>query len=365
MTKRLLSALAIIIAVPILYLLLWPVPIDPISWQAPPDPGYTGPYAPNTRLQGIEFLQINGQHAPESVAFDSQDRIYAATLEGWIVRLDPDGMNPQNWVNTGGRPLGLAFDKAGNLIVADAFRGLLAISPQKEITVLAAEADGIPIVYADDVDIAADGTIYFSDASTKFNAKDIGDTLEASLLDLMEHGGHGRLLQYDPASGQTTTLADGLHFANGVAVSPDQTNVLVVETGTYSVLRYWISGPKKGKIEPLIENLPAFPDGISTGLEGRFWVALAAPRNPLLDSLSDKPFLRKMVQRMPTFLRPKAVHYGHIIAINGAGKVLEDLQDPDPAYSIISSIAETDHHLYIGTLEGTVLGRMPKSKAGL
>ena len=56
----------------------------------------------------------------------------------------------------------------------------------------------------------------------------------------------GRLLVYDPISRVATTLVDGLNFANGVAVSHDQTYVLVNETGKYRVIRYWIAGPQEG-----------------------------------------------------------------------------------------------------------------------
>jgi hypothetical protein len=94
-------------------------------------------------------------------------------------------------------------------------------------------------------------------------------------------------------------------------------------------------------------------------------VALASPRNPLVDNLSGKPFVRKMVQRMPAFLRPKAVPYGHIIAIDGNGEVLEDLQDPDGTYPVNSSVTETEDYLYIGSLFTPVLGRLSKAKAGL
>jgi sugar lactone lactonase YvrE len=140
------------------------------------------------------------------------------------------------------------------LIAADAFRGLLSIAPDGTITELAIEADGVPIRYADDVDVAADGKICFSDASTKFVAKKRG-TYEASLLALMEHGGHGRLLVYDPATGVAKTLLDGLNFVNGVAVSHNQKSVLVNETWGCRVIRFWIAGPKKGKSEILIGSL--------------------------------------------------------------------------------------------------------------
>jgi sugar lactone lactonase YvrE len=365
MLKKILWSLLVIIIVIILYFLTWPVPIDPVAWEAPPNPGYTGPFTVNERLKGIETFSIADNHGPEDIALDSQGRIYAATHEGRVVRLDADGANPQNWVDTEGRPLGIDFDSNGNLIVADAFRGLLSIAPDGTITELATTADGVPIRYADDVDVAANGKIYFSDASTKFGAKESGGTYEASLLDLMEHGGHGRLLVYDPFTGVAKTLLDGLNFANGVAVSHDQSYVLVNETGGYRVIRFWIEGPQKGRHETFIGSLPSFPDNISAGHDGRYWVALVSPRNPLVDKLAGKPFIRKVIQRLPAFMRPKAVAYGHIIAIDDKGKVLIDLQDPDGSYPINTSVTETKDYLYIGSLVAPVLGRFKKEKIGL
>ncbi len=365
MLKKILWLMLVIIIAIIVYFVVWPVPIDPVAWETPPNPGYTGPFAVNERLKDVETFPIAGNHGPEDIALDAQGHIYAATHEGLIVRLNPDGSNPQNWVNTSGRPLGIDFDNKGNLIVADAFRGLLLIAPDGSIKELATKADGIPIRFADDVDVAADGKIYFSDASTKFGAKESGGTYEASLLDLMEHGGHGRLLVFDPATGGTKTLLNGLNFANGVAVSHDQNSVLVNETGGYRVVRFWIAGPKKGKAETLIGELPSFPDNISGGHDGRYWVALVSPRNPLVDKLANKPFLRKVIQRMPAFLRPQAVAYGHIIAIDDNGKVLVDLQDPDGSYPINTSVTEIKDYLYIGSLVAPVLGRIEKEKIGL
>ena len=365
MPRKILWSLLVIIIVIVLYFVAWPVPIDPVAWEAPTNPGYTGPFAPNDRLKAIQVLPIGDNHGPEDIALDTQGRIYAATHEGHIVRLKPDGSHPENWVDTGGRPLGIDFDGNGNLVVADAYRGLLSIAPNGKIEVLVTTADGIPIRFADDVDVAADGKIYFSDASTKYGPKEQGGAYEASLLDLMEHGGHGRLLVYDPATGKAKTLLKGLNFANGVAISHDQSYVLVNEMGSYRVIRYWIAGPKKGRSEPLIEALPGFPDNTSTGFEGRYWVALVSPRNPLVDNLSGKPFLRKMIQRMPAFLRPKAVPYGHIIAIDGGGKVLVDLQDPEGTYPINTSVTETKDYLYIGSLVAPVLARLNKAKIGL
>lgn len=365
MIRTILLGLAVLLMAIVLYFLFWPVPIEPVAWEAPPNPGYTGPYAVNTRLSGLTTFDLGGSHGPEDIALDDEGRIYAATHEGHIVRLQPDGSEPEVWADTGGRPLGIDFDAAGHLIAADAYRGLLSIAPDGRVTVLANEADDIPIRYADDVDVAADGKIYFSDASTRFGAEEWGGTYPASLLDLMEHSGSGRLLVHDPADGTTRTLLDGLTFANGVAVSPDQRYVLVNETGEYRVLRYWLQGPLAGQAETLVGALPGFPDNVSAGQAGRFWVALVSPRNPLVDRLADQPFLRKVIQRLPAFVRPQAVAYGHIVAVDGEGRVVADLQDPQGAYPINTGVTETDDHLYIGSLVTPVLGRMDKQAAGL
>lgn len=360
MIRKIISIIFLCLLGVVIYFLVWPVSIEPVSWQAPPNPGYTGPFSSNDRLKALEFLPIGDNDGPEAITVDANGLIYTGCQNGTIVRLQKDGSDPEDWVNTGGRPLGLDFDRRGNLIVADAYRGLLSIAPNKTITVLAGKADGVPIRFADDVDCATDGKIYFTDASTKFGARESGGTYEASLLDLNEHGGHGRLLVYDPDTGVAKTLMSGLNFANGVAVSHDQTYVLVVEMGSYRIIRYWISGTRKGESKPFIEALPSFPDNITTGLENRFWVAFVSPRNVLIDTLSGQPFLRKVIQRLPKYLRPKAVAYGHIIAIDGDGNILQDLQDPDGAYQANTSVMETRDSLYIGSLFMPVLGRVPK-----
>jgi len=365
MRKRILWIILIGIALSVLYFLMWPVEVAPVAWQAPVNPGYAGVFAKNDRLKGLEMLALGDVNGPEDIALDSLGRIYAATHEGLIIRLQADGKNPEKWADTNGRPLGIDFDHQGNLIVADAYRGLLSIDPAGQVRELATEADGIAIRYADDVDVAKDGKIYFSDASSKFGARQSGGTYAASLLDINEHGGHGRLLVYDPQTGKTTTLLNGLNFANGVAVSHDQSYILVNETGSYRITRCWIFGPNLGKSEPFMEALPSFPDNISTGLEDRYWVALVSPRNFAIDKFSSSPFIRKVIQRLPGFMRPAAVPYGHIIAVDENANVIEDLQDPHTQYPANTSVTETKDYLYIGSLFAPAMARLPKARAGL
>jgi hypothetical protein len=131
------------------------------------------------------------------------------------------------------------------------------------------------------------------------------------------------------------------------------------------VLRHWIAGPQQGRTEPLIDNLPGFPDNLSTGFDGRFWIGLISPRNKLVDDLSGSPFVRKMIQRLPAFVRPRAVAYGHVVAIDGSGRVLASLQDPDGTYRLTTGVTEARDYLYVGSLVMRYLGRLSKSQAGL
>ena len=353
-----------LISIVLSYLLLWPVPIEPVSWEAPNNAGFTGDFTQNRKLADIELITLEDIHGPEAVAY-RDGIIYATTREGWIVRYNEYTGQVDKWVNTQGSPLGIAFDQNKNLIVADAYRGLLSVSLSGEITLLTNSVNGQTIDYADDLDIADNGKIYFSDASTKFGAKRFHGTYEASLLDTMEHGGHGRLLVYDPKSQTTSVVMSGLNFANGVAIDSQSRFVLVNETGSYRIHKYWLKGEKSGTSEVLIDNLPGFPDNVVRGSDGRFWVGLVAPRNQLLDNVSSLPLIRKMVQRLPAFMRPQAEHYSHVFAINEMGEVIMSLQDPEGLYHTNTGALESEQWLYISSLHAADLARINKQSIGL
>jgi sugar lactone lactonase YvrE len=350
--KKILPYLSIGLLLLLAYLLLWPIPLDPQAWSPPePPPLSEGIFQQNQRLLATEQFDTEPfGTGPEDVALDEYGRIYVGLLNGTILRYQPDGTRPEAFAETNGRPLGLAFDQTGQLIVADATQGLLSINAAGAVSRLTHEVNGEPIHFADDVDIAADGIIYFSDASTRFGVHNYRD-------DILEHRGYGRLLSYDPASGKTSVLLDDLYFANGVAVSHDQQAVLLVETSKYRVRKYWLSGPKKGKADVLIDNLPGFPDGVSRGSDGLYWVAVPNPRNALLDQLLPRPFLRKLIYRLPEAVQPQPIRYGMVLGINEAGEVVHNLQDPSGTVAFITSVEENAGFLYFGSLTQAQVGR--------
>ena len=352
MMKKLLLLFLSLFVLLALYLLFWPVPVDTAAWTPPAPPPLTGVYEPNTRLVAVERLGAGAGFAPEGVAFDAEGRMYAGVADGRIFRFEPDGTKPVVFASTAGRPLGMDFDRAGNLVVADAYKGLLAITRDGSVEVLSTEARGVPFRCTNDLDIAADGTIYFSDASSKF-------PLSVYKEDIVEHRPNGRLLRYDPGTRTTEVVLDRLHFANGVAVSPDQSFVLVVETGEYRVHRVWLTGERKGQSEIFIDNLPGFPDNLTSNGRDKFWLALVSPRNRLLDALMPHPFLRKITLRLPVFMQPKAERYGFVLALDPSGRVVENLQDPSGQYAQISCAVEHEGNLYFGSIAEDAVGRLP------
>jgi sugar lactone lactonase YvrE len=343
------AALAVVAAL-VAYLALWPVPIEPAAWRPPPAPKL----APDDRFRGTERLLSGVALGPEAVAIDPRGRPCTGTRDGRILCLDPATGAYEQRADTGGRPLGLAFDRSGKLYVCDARKGLLAVSTSGAVETLATGHGGLPFGLADDVDVGPDGTVYFTDASSKFG---IGQTRE----DVLEHGGRGRLLAYHPETGKTELLLAGLQFANGVAVAGDGSYVLVNETGAYRVTRFWLAGPRRGTAEPFVENLPGLPDNVTWSAARRaFWVALFSPRVPALDVLAPYPSLRKVVLRLPRFVQPEPAPHALAVAVDEGGRIVETLHDGSPgAFAPVTSVREHGGFLWLGSLEEGALGRVP------
>jgi sugar lactone lactonase YvrE len=329
------------------YLLFWPVPIEPESWT-PPRAYRT---STNAQLAGVELLEAT-LPAPEAVTFDAEGRVVTGLLDGRIVRFTPNRHDVTVLAQTGGRPLGLKYDHAGRLIVADAHRGLLAIGPEGNVETLATEHDGQAFRLVDDLDIGSSGLIYFSDASTRA-------PLDQYEMDVIEHRPSGRLLVYR-RNGNVELVLGGLYFANGVALAPDGSYVLVAETMSYRIRRVYLRGPRAGQDDIFVDNLPGFPDNITWSASRRaFWIALAAPREPAIDALGPWPFVRKVLARLPEVLQPAAKRHAWALAVDEAGRSVADVQYASAtSYSPLTSVVERDGFLYLGSFVRNGVGRV-------
>ncbi len=364
------SIIGLLAASLLLYLSAWPVPVSPVVFHTGPSPGYAGVHSTNVRLSALRRIKLGGHEGPEHVAVGPDGLLYAAVAGGSVLRMMLDGTELVVFAKTGGRVLGFDFDKSGHMIAADAIRGLLSIDGEGAVRVLVDEIDGQPLRYADAVTIARDGKIYFTDASQRFSPREWGGTFESCVLDLLENSATGRVLMFDPLTGNVQLVAGGLSFPNGIVMTQDGGDLLVVETGRYRIWRisaharnldlHQDADFNQSHARIILDNLPGFPDNLMRGLEGWIWLGLVKPRSAILDALSSYPFLRKVAARLPQRLQPVPRPYGHIIAFNEKGHIVADLQDPSGAYPQTTSATETHDKVYVQSLHARWLGWFPR-----
>jgi sugar lactone lactonase YvrE len=298
-----------------------------------------------------------GGHGPEDVGFDTHGRVVTGLGDGTVVLLDAATGDRTVLGNTGGRPLGVQPCANGSVLVCDHDRGLLRVHPDGAVEVLVESVDGKRLTFASNVVQGPDGTIWFTTSTSRWS-------LEHYEGDIFEHSCTGRLLRRD-TNGTVTTLLTGLAFGNGLVLAPDASHLLFAETGRYRVSRYWLTGPRAGTTQPLIDNLPGFPDNMSLGSDGLLWVAIAAPRNALLDRLLPLPgVLRLLVWNLPNALRPKPVPIAWVMGFDLEGHVVHDLRSENGGYGFVTSVAEHQATLVIGSLHEDDVALVQKPLAG-
>lgn len=362
--RKILTFIAIFIAIfvvlPVAALFLWPVPMDSAKWNAPVDKGYVGAFTPNDKLAELEHVSIGNVHGPED-AVAKDHFLFLSSAEGKIMRINTQSGEITEYADTGGRPLGLEFDANGTLIVANPEKGLLSVSEDGTVNLLTDHVNGERILFTDDLDIAPDGTIYFTDASTRYDSKGI-DGHSGSFLDILEHRNSGRVLAYDPRDGTARVVMEGLSFPNGIAVSGDGKSVLVAETGEYKIRQIWVDGPRAGKSKILIENLPGHPDNINRGPEGTFLVGIVQPRSRFLDDLSTHSNLRKLALMLPQSFLPEPSKHGLVFQMTADGQVIKTWHDPAGSYEATSGAIVLGDHIYFTSVEESKIGRLKYSQ---
>ena len=322
------------------------------------------PYAENDRLLNAEALGLDQIEGPEDIILDRHDNLYGVDRRGFIVRFQPpDYRVGEEFARIGGRPLGLAMDRNENIIVCVSGMGVYGIRPDRTVFKVTDETnrtrfrlkDDSRLLMADDLDIAPDGKIYFSDPSTRY-------PLEEWALDGFEGRGNGRVICHDPATGKTRTILRNIIFPNGVCLSHDANSILVASQYACKICRYWIATEKAGTFEVLIDNVPGYPDNINRASDGRYWMAFVGLRAPAYDiSMADPAFRRRMVKQIPPdeWLIP-GINYGCIVKFDDQGNVIESLWDPVAvSHPTITSVREHKGFLYIGGLENNRIGRVP------
>jgi len=329
---------------------------------APPCGDGAGVFAVNDKLRGVSLIGLGQIESPEDVILDRDDNLYAGSRHGDIVRFfAPDYQRMEVYAHIGGQPLGLAFDRQDNLHVCIGGMGLYRITPQRQVERVTDETnrswtsinDDSRLRLADDLDIADDGRIFFSEATVRYE-------MHEWPVDGLEARGNGRIICYDPRDGSTRTVLRGLRFPNGIAIASDGQSILFAETWGCCIKRYWFDGPRSGQVHTVIDNLPGYPDNINLASDGNYWLALTGMRSPAYDLAMRMPgFRRRMAKRVPQdeWLFPN-INIGCVLKFSEAGDILETLWDPGGEnHPMITSMREHRGHLYLGGILNNRIGR--------
>ena len=331
--------------------------IHPAKAEATTPPPLTGAWSPtDTRLDTVEKRPLPRGVGPEDVAIDADGGVLAGGDDGSIWRWPRDfvagsGTEPDLVAETGGRPLGIEIDpRDGSVIVCDAWRGLLRLTPDGGVTELATKASGTPIVFCNNAAVARDGTVFFTDSSTRY-------PLSAWKKDVLEHRPNGRLLRWEPGAQQAEVVWEELYFPNGVALTPDETALLLVETSTHRLIRFPLTGTTAG--DPVeLADLPAYPDNMSPVGDGTFWIALPSPRLPIEERLLPHPRVRQAAALLPDRLQPQPKRYGLVAQVDANGTVLRTFHGPTGSYRMVTGVRQDGDSLWMGSLTEPAIARV-------
>ena len=307
---------------------------------------------------GVTLVPVGGA-GPEDVLVDPAGRVYAGLADGRIVRVDGPGVPAETVARTPGRPLGLEFLGPDELLVCASDAGLLAVAlDDGRVRTLTDRVAGQRLLACNNAAVAADGTVYFTDSSTRFGVPQWRE-------DLVRRTASGRLLRRAP-DGTVTELLGGLEFANGVALASDGAFVAVAETGACRVHRVWLTGARAGSSEVLVGGLSGYPDNISLGTDGLVWVALPSPRTALLTGIQRLPAgVRALASRVPERMQPRPAPTVSVVAVDDAGRIVREIRGQIAGFRMLTAVREAGGVLWFGSLEGNSVATLrPAQSAG-
>ena len=210
----------------------------------------------------------SGLLRPEGVMAADDGTVYTADARGRCSRISRTGATAY-YGSLGGVPNGICLDRQGNCIVANIGNGQVqSLAPDGSHTILMTEAGGKPMSSPNFPFVDSRDRIWVSNSTA---LPDVDAALQGAIPD-------GCLAVIE--KGAPRIAAEGICFANGVAVDAEEKYVYVAETTKRRVIRYAIE--QDGSLGPMEVYGPGFlgrlgyPDGIALDEAGNLWIAFPA-----------------------------------------------------------------------------------------
>ena len=196
----------------------------------------------------------------EGPVFDLNDNFYVVSPpNGSILRIDTASGDKVEHANTGGIPAGLQVDRQNCLWVADMKKGVLKVEPDGQVVHVVKEYQGKPIRGCNDCAFDSNGNLFFTAPAGSNASNPVGEVYCLT------------------GNGEVVLLDNGYAFSNGLAVSADDSVLIVAETHTKSLWAYDIIDTAKLQNKRLFAKLPGDdeggPDGMDCDTQGNLLVA--------------------------------------------------------------------------------------------
>jgi gluconolactonase len=186
---------------------------------------------------------------------------------GWGVFRSPSGFSN-----------GLARDRQGRLLACEHLgRRVTRTEYDGRITVLAEGYNGKRLNSPNDIVVQGNGAVWFTDPPFGIGGHWEGDKATPEL----PHS----LYRIDPASGRLQSMADDLQGSNGLAFSPDEKILYVVEARAQPWRKIWAydvatDGRLANKRVAVDANGPGALDGIKVDVDGNLWCGFGSNGSP-------------------------------------------------------------------------------------
>jgi hypothetical protein len=261
----------------------------PGRFARPSIPPLDGGLTPNDALEAVTPAIGGPLDEPDDLLVDEAGDLYVSCGAQLLRFSGADYRQRRVVASTGGQAGAIAAGADGSVLVCVAGVGLVRVGRDGSVDTLTDTAeDGLPIHCPTAVTVAGDGALYLTDGSTRHHGDDW-------VRDLMEQNALGRLLRYDPGTGRTEVLAEGLRYPSGVTLTPAQDALIVCQAWAHRISRFPLSRP--GSPQVLRTNLPGYPGRISPAPGGGYWLAMFALRTQLVEFvLTQRDYVAEMMR---------------------------------------------------------------------
>jgi gluconolactonase len=210
-------------------------------------------------LHQVEIIQTGLDH-PECVNFGPDGRLYAGGFAGQVYVMTPPRFELRQLGNTRGYLGGVAIDANHNVYVCDTtHRCVQRVDQKGEVTVYCDNAPDGPLINPNYGSFDASGNYYFSDS---------GDYWKPS----------GRLIRVSANRKVESLIGGNWHFANGLAISPKDGSIFMIESNAADILMIPIEQDgTAGKPEIYAQLQGTVPDGLAFAASGNLYCSCYYP----------------------------------------------------------------------------------------